>query len=428
MNYTIRIFKYRFYVKEILLIFFMYLLMENIFSWLFIQNQLYIEYYEKILSLFIYGFMLYKLPALRTSERICIGIFSLLLLRMVIESLYKYNTFFEQFTMFTILYPVVFALFIKYICRLYNLDLLEFVASFYLITYIVFMAVFGHRFSFSLATIVMNDYGPFSGDTRIIHANSILMMIIPFLYYLHQFITTKKNKFLLLFVLCSVIILIHQHRSVWSSAIVALSVYIFALSRNQKNAVPKFFKFGASAILVLFLVYFFVSNINPHFVSFLSDRFSEIFNPAKENSTGDFRIQQSQVYGTMFLKRPLFGWTFEGFEMPNPMVDWWPAMTGQHFHEGYIEMLFYEGITGFLLKYLFLFYLVIKAFSKKLSHQSVILIAFGISGLVFSFSYVPPIIFWAHVGLCLFYIERDTLNYNSRYSTSNRLPQKTFIL
>ncbi len=150
----------------------------------------------------------------------------------------------------------------------------------------------------------------------------------------------------------------------------------------------------------------------------MSDRFSEIFNPAKENSTGDFRIQQSEVYGKMFLQRPVFGWTFEGFEMPNPMVDWWPAMTGQHFHEGYIEMLFYEGIAGFLLKYFFLFYLVIKAFSKKLSPQSIILISFAVSGLVFSFSYVLPLIFWGHVGLCLYYVERDTQQYNRQFKTT----------
>ena len=160
----------------------------------------------------------------------------------------------------------------------------------------------------------------------------------------------------------------------------ALCIYLFAISRNKENVVPKFLKLGAATVIVLFIVYYFIINIDPHFLTFLSDRFSEIFHPAKENSTGDFRIQQSEVYGKMFFKRPVFGWTFEGFEMPNPMVDWWPPMSGQHFHEGYIEMLFYEGITGFLLKYVFLFYLVIKMFSKKLSSQSVILIAFGVSG------------------------------------------------
>ncbi len=85
MNSAIRIFKYRFYVKELLIVFFAYLLMENIFSWLFIQDQLYIEYYEKALSIFIFGFMLYKFPALKTSEKLGIGIFTVLLLRMVIQ-------------------------------------------------------------------------------------------------------------------------------------------------------------------------------------------------------------------------------------------------------------------------------------------------------------------------------------------------------
>ena len=97
MNYTIRIFKYRFYVKEILLIFFMYLLMENTFSWLFIQKELYIEYYEKVVSLGVSAFMLYRFPSLKPIEKFCVGAFTFLMIRMCLESLYKYNTFFEQF-------------------------------------------------------------------------------------------------------------------------------------------------------------------------------------------------------------------------------------------------------------------------------------------------------------------------------------------
>ena len=109
----------------------------------------------------------------------------------------------------------------------------------------------------------------------------------------------------------------------------------------------------------------------------------------------------------MFLDRPIFGWSFEGFEMENPLVDWWPSGTGQHFHEGYIEMLFYHGIAGLLLKYGVLLYLGFKAFSKKLSEESIILIAFCVAGLVFSFNYVLPLVFWAFVGMCLFYLDKD---------------------
>ena len=405
---AIKIFNYRFHATEIALVFFCYLLMENIFSWLFIQNSIVIEYYEKLLSIFIYFFMLYKLPSLKTIEKIYVGIFTLLIVKLVLQSLNQFGSFFQEFTMFTVLYPVIFALFIKYVCRVYDLDLLGFISKFYILTYIVFMLIFGRGFSFSLDTVVMTDYGPFSGDTRIIHANSILMMIIPFLWYLNKFITEKKIALLLPCLFCLGVIIIHQHRSVWSCAIIALCFYIIAEVRANKQAISYVAQLCSSAIFFVVICYIFISNLFPGFLDFLGNRFSEIFDPSKEGSTGNFRIEQRETYFKFFLQKPIFGWTYKGFEMPNPLVDWWPAGSGQHFHEGYMEMLFYHGIVGLLFKYSILLYFLVKIWSKKLSSQTRVLLAFCISGFLFSFNYVLPLIFWGHVGLCLYYIEKDS--------------------
>jgi NADH:ubiquinone oxidoreductase subunit 5 (subunit L)/multisubunit Na+/H+ antiporter MnhA subunit len=38
-----------------------------------------------------------------------------------------------------------------------------------------------------------------------------------------------------------------------------------------------------------------------------------------------------------------------------------------------------------------------------------ILLAFCLSGLLYSLNYVLPLIFWAHLGLCLYYIVKDKL-------------------
>ncbi len=93
--------------------------------------------------------------------------------------------------------------------------------------------------------------------------------------------------------------------------------------------------------------------------------------------------------------------------MKNPLVDWWPEKTGQHFHEGFMEILFYHGIVGFAVKYGLLIYIAVRAFSKKISEETTILMAFCLSGLLFSLSYVPQTIFWGHIGLCLYYLEKD---------------------
>lgn len=407
MNSVLKIFNYRFYVKEFIIFFVCYLLMEEMFSWLLMPNGEMIQNFEKGLSILIAGYMLYALPALKTWERIFVIFFALLMVKLVLQSLNEYGSVFQQLTMFYVLFPVIFAFFIKHICRKFDLDILEFLAKFYLVSYVVFMAWYGRGFSFSLAEIEMNDYGPYSGDGRVLHSSKIYMLIIPFLWYLHKCIERFKLTYFLPLLLCIVAILIHQHRSVWSCAIVSVFGYLALMSRTNKRAIPRIYRIGISFVLFLMVGYFFLSNLYPEFVDFMADRFGEIFEPNKEDSTGKFRADQREVYGELFWERPIFGWSFEGFEMTNPLVDWWPEKTGQHFHEGYIEILFYHGFIGFVFKFSLFFYIMYKAFSRRLSEESMIMLAFCLSGLLYSLNYVLPIIFWGHLGLCLYYIERD---------------------
>ncbi|RYY55549.1 MAG: O-antigen ligase domain-containing protein [Chitinophagaceae bacterium] len=408
INDQYKILGYRFSIRDFALLFLLFFFMEGIFSWLFLPNSLVTEGYIKLAGLGIYAFMLFRFPSLKTGERVVMVLFTLVMIRLVLESLLKYDSVFKQLTMFTVLFPVVYVIFISYLLRRLQIDLLGFMAKFYVLSYIAFMVLFGRGFSFSLAAVDMDDYGPFSGDSRIIHASHILMLVIPFLYYLHRYISERKIKFLGIVIFCTAAIILHQHRSVWSATLFALAFYTMASIRNRAAEPVKYLGLAIQIIAILLVTYFFVSNLAPGFTDFLSERFAEIFDPAKEGSTGNFRIEQRVVYSAMVAERPIFGWTFEGFEMPNPLVDWWPEMTGQHFHEGYMEMLFYHGIVGLLLKYGVLFYFLYKIFSKQLGYQSIILISFGISGLLFSFNYVLPLIFWGFAGMALYYIRKDS--------------------
>lgn len=406
MNRIVKIFNYQFYVKELLVIFFTYLLMENIFSWMVMPVSVIVLMYEKLLSLAIFGFVLYNFRNLKRNEQIYIGLMTFMLVRLIFDSMINYGSVFQQLTMFSVLFPVCYVIYIKAVCRSLDLDLLEFLAGFYVILYIAFMLIYGRGFSFSLESVKMDDYGPFSGDSRIIHARSIFMMILPLLWYLNQFLKLGKMKYLGLFIFCFVVILIHQHRSVWASALFSLGIFLLMSIRNNLLGMSKLVRTGIGVVILLALAVFVVSQIFPGFLNFMGDRFSEILDPAREDGTGKFRDDQRRTYFPMVLERPFFGWTFEGFEMKNPLVDWWPDKSGQHFHEGYMEMLFYHGFFGLLLKYFYLLYLAFKAFGKRLSQESIILIAFSLAGLIFSFSYVLPFVFWGHVGLCLYYLER----------------------
>ncbi len=409
MNAIIRLFNYRFFVKEFLVVLFGYLLMEQILAWLFIPSSSFVQPFQKLSGFLIFGLMIYLFPRLRRVERVYVIIFCLFMVKLVLESMYKYDTFFQQLTMYYVLFPVLYTFFVKHINRTFDLDLLEFMAKFYLFIYVVFMALYGRNFSFSLQSFNMEDLGVFSGDGRIIHASSVFMMILPFLWYLDKFINTRKLKHFGLLLFCIVIILIHQHRSVWSGAIFSLLIYFGISIRTNKKSIPKIWGLVIGAFVLFLFSYFFMSTLFPDMVDFFGQRFSEIFNPGQQESTGRFRVEQREVYFKLFLQRPLFGWSFEGFEMSNPLVDWWPEKTGQHFHEGFMEILFYHGIIGFVFKYSILFYLAIRAFSKNLNNQTIILLSFCMAGLVFSLSYVPQIVFWGHVGLCLYYLEKDDL-------------------
>ncbi|EOR94566.1 hypothetical protein ADIARSV_2164 [Arcticibacter svalbardensis MN12-7] len=403
---TIRLFNYKIYLQEFLVIFFCFLLVEKSFIWFFSQNAYINEVAIKALSIAIYGYVLIKVNDLKLSEKIYVGIFTALMVKLLLQSLIEFQVFFRNFEIYTVIFPIIFTIFIKSEMRKMNADLLGFLAGFYLLSYLVFMALFGHNFSFSLEHIEPNT-GPFSGDTRILHAHSIFMLIIPFLWYLNKFINKQTIQSFLLFALCFTIILVHQHRSVWSSVIFATFVYFILVLRTNKKALTGVASFTLTSILALIIAIYFVSATFPGLLSFFGERFSEILNPSTDSGTGGFRIEQTEMYYNFIKQKPLFGWTFEGYSLENPLVDWWDANTGHHFHEGFVEILFYHGIFGLLFKFSFLIYIFFKSFSRHLSNRAVVLIPFCLSGLVFSLSYVAPLIFWGHVGLCLYYLESN---------------------
>jgi hypothetical protein len=401
---SFKILNYRIFLKEFLVIFFCYLLTEQCFAWLFIPNAQVTAIFVKLVSIAVYAFVLVNYRNLQLIEQVIIGIVTVLLLKLVIQSLILYGVPFKHFEIYTVLSAIPFVIFTKSMMRKLNADLLGFIAGFYLVVYLIFMALHGAQFSFSLEHIEPNS-GPFSGDTRIIHAHSIFMMIIPFLWYLNDFILRPKGRSFLLFILCFTIIVIHQHRSVWSSAIFATVIYFALIFRTNRQALR-----GIPALLTLLgllslSALYYISSIWPDMLSFFGQRFTEILNPEAAHGTGGFRMEQREAYLTFIKEKPILGWAFEGYDLKNPLVDWWEDNTGHHFHEGFVEILFYHGVFGFLLKFSFLLFIVIKALSRNLSNRAVVLMPFCISGLMFSLNYVLPFIFWAHVGMCLYYLE-----------------------
>lgn len=401
---SIRVLNYQIYLKEFLILFICFFFSDECFAWLFVRDAYLSEVASKALGLMFWGLSLCLARRMKVDEQVYLGIFTVWIVYLVLQSMLYFQKPFVHFQIYTVFYPVIYVIFLKYVFRTLSLDILGFMVRFHLVVYVLFMLFFGRDFSFSLAQTSYSG-GPFSGDSRIIHAQTLLVIIIPYLWYLHQFILKRRFSDFVFFTVCFVILLLHQHRSVWTATIVATVAYFFMLWRNSSKGIKGTGVFLTVTGVLLVCALYFIVTIAPEFLNFFGMRFAEILNPEKTQGTGGFRLEQSKVYMVFILQRPLFGWGFYGYEMKNPLVSWWTDNTGHHFHQGYVEMLFYHGGLGLLFKYSSILFAFWKSFSRRLSNQSIILIAYVVSGLVFSFSYVLPLMFWGYAALCWHYID-----------------------
>lgn len=405
---VVKLFSSSLYAKEFVVIVFCYLLTEPVFAWTFSQSSFVNNHYVKLLSLFVFLFMLARFQKLKPFEKILMIAFCLLIGKLFVESLVNYGHAFRYFELYTVLFPVVFVLFTRRLFLRLNLNALAFTANFYLAAYVVFMLLFGRHFSLALRPVVMDDYGPFSGDTRIVHAQSLYLMLVPFLWYLHQYLTTARTKYLFVWIFCLAVVVLHQHRSVWSSAMAATVIYLLLTLRARPQLLPRIAKVAGLSVVLSGLLWLAMSQLYPALTDHFTHRFAEILHPAKTEGTASFRINQSVTYLKYVEQKPVLGWGFQGYELKNPLVDWWPPTSGQHFHVGYVEMLFYHGVAGLLLKYSFLVYILVLSFQRNRSEQFTVLAAFCLSGFVFSLCYVLPLMFWAQAGMCLYYQAKST--------------------
>jgi O-antigen ligase len=386
---------------KLLIIFLLFFLTIETISYLLIKDDGLITIYIKLLSTFCLIYVLFSIFRWSYLDKMAVAIFAILFLKMILESLIFYGSPLVYPSVLAVIFPFLYAYFAKNLFRRLNVDILEVLIVFIFIGYFVFMLFYGHDFDFS-NTPMEQDPGPFSGDSRVLHANSILLILLPFLFFLNKILSSQKTYFSIGgFVLSLIIIIIHQHRTVWVTTIFSTMLLLFMKGGNRKMFKRLFLLLIVTIGLLVVLIF-----AIPGFSQLLAERFMDVLDPLNEENTGGFRYLQILSYLNYFIQKPLFGWGFSGFELPNPFVDVWEEGTGHHFHDAYIEVLFYFGITGLLLKF-FPLYSIARKLRKQLSDKSKVLAAFSVSGFVYAFSYVPPLIFWGIVGLCMYYIDRD---------------------
>jgi hypothetical protein len=390
---------------KFLIAFFVLIINADTISYLLLQNDAGVALYQKMMLSAITVVSLIFFLKWKKTDRICFYVFMFFLVKLIIESLIKYRSLLAYPSVLAVISPFLYVYFIKNLFAKFNIDVFHTILVSIFVGYFIFMILNGNDFDFNNTPLVYDETGPYSGDTRILHANSILLLVLPFTYFLNKVVFGRKTSFAIGgFVISLIIILIHQHRTVWVTTIFS-GLLLFFMKGKARNILRKLFL----SVLCFFAVFILLILIIPGFDHLVVERFADILNPLREDSTSAFRYLQILSYLNYSIQKPLFGWTFSGFELSNPFTSYWEEGTGHHFHNAYIEVLFYFGITGCLMKF-YPLYSVAKKVSRQLSDKTKILAAFSISGFVYSFSYVPPLIFWGIVGVCLYYIERDLKN------------------
>jgi hypothetical protein len=392
---------------KLLIVFFVLIFNIETISYLLLQNDATVALYQKIFFSVVLASSCLFFLKWRKGDRICFLLFILLLFKLIGESLMKYHSLLVYPSVVAVIFPFLYVYFVKNIFRKLNLDVFKILIISIFLGYFTFMIIYGHDFDFSNTFLTLSETGPFSGDTRILHANSILLLVLPFLYFLNKIFFGKKSYIsITAFIVSFIIIIIHQHRTVWLTTIFSTALLLF-MKGHKKNILKKLFFF----VLMICGVFILLIIAIPGLSQILTQRFMDILDPLNENNTAGFRYLQVLAYLNYFIQKPLFGWTFSGFELSNPFIEHWEEGTGHHFHDAYIEVLFYFGITGLLLKF-YPLYSVAKKLRRQLSDKSKVLAAFSVAGFIYSLSYVPPLIFWGIVGLCLYHIDKDLRNYS----------------
>jgi len=389
------------FTKFIISFLFLILNIETIL-YLVLQTDSAVVIYQKVLVFVILMISLFFFFKWNKGDRICFLFFILLVVKLIVESFVNYRSILIYPSVFAVMFPFLYVYFIKNLFKHLNIDILKAFIVFIFLGYFLFMFFHGSEFDLSYTTMPVDAEGPYSGDSRILHANSILLIVLPFLYFLNKLFSKHRSSLSIIgFIVSLIIILIHQHRTVWVTTIFS-TLFLLFLKGNEKKLLRRV------GLVTLIIAGIFVLTIFtvPGFGQILLERFSDVLDPLNEDNTGGFRYLQVLAYLNYFIQKPIFGWTFSGFELSNPFIENWEEGSGHHFHDAYIEVLFYFGIIGFLMKY-YPLYSIARKIKKQLSDRSKILAAFSIAGFIYSFSAVPPLIFWGIVGVCLYSIERD---------------------
>lgn len=267
--------------------------------------------------------------------------------------------------------------------------------------------VFYHPDALSLSAFLSNERG--------FDSTSAMLLLLPTLYYLNQYMARGGLTRLVTFFVGAAFIIFLQHRSVWIAMSVALVIngLLLLLGRVDGARLNSARLLPMALIPLLLLVSGGLAIVsNPQVLKRLETSIDDIQHADKQG-TGSWRFDQLNAYLPFVEEHPITGMRLEGFELPvqfyrlsndgGSKVPVWQARTGHHFHSFYVDRLFYFGLVGLLLTLLVPMLLLVRRVLRPvpLPPASAACIVFSFSMLVYGFSYDWPMYFYGLMGLSL---------------------------
>lgn len=264
-----------------------------------------------------------------------------------------------------------------------------------------------HPDALSLSAFLDNERG--------FASTSAMLLLLPTLYYLNQYLARGGLLRLLAFFGGAALVIFLQHRSVWVAMGVALVLNAGLLLLGRLDGGRPSLTRLLPMVLIPLLVLIsggLVALSNPHVLKKLESSLNDIAHP-DTRGTGSWRMKQFEAYKPFLQQYPVAGMRLKGFELPvqfytlaangGGQEQVWADGTGHHFHSFYVDRLFYFGALGLLLTVLVPVLLLGRRLLSRvpLPPPTAALAVYTFGALVYSISYDWPLYFFALVGLSL---------------------------
>jgi len=318
---------------------------------------------------------------------------------LVFESIYLYKSFFQFphvfLKVFDLYIPLAFI--VIYRNKLDQIDLR-------LVMHVIIIALF-IKIALNPAAVSLSA---FTSHQRLVFAPSVLLLILPALYFFNEYYYENRISSIFKVLLLIFFILYFQHRSVWVTAGAAFAVNIFLLGRQKvKGKMGRWINLVPIAFILLY-VFSLILTYFPSVSDKVTENIENILNPT-EDQTGSWRVLQMESYWPFVKEHLTEGLRLEGFELPVQFyhselgTKIFKENTGHHFHSFYFDKLFYFGIIGLLLFFMFIMRPLAYLFGNKTipNYGLISVISFSISLVVFGLAYNFPFYVWGIIGLVL---------------------------